>query len=59
MEKEKRALKTENASLRANTAEVPRYSRRRSLKMHGLKDTDGEDVRRITIHALKIQDHLV
>lgn len=63
MEKEMRALKTENVSLRANIAEAQRYSRRWSLKMHGLKETDGEDVRRITIDALakvapKIQGQL-
>ncbi len=63
MEKEMQTLKTENASLRANIAETEHYSRRWSLKMHGLKETDGEDVRRITIDALakvapKIQDHL-
>ncbi len=63
MEKEMQTLKTENAYLRANIAETQRYSRRWSLKMHGLKETDGKDVRRITIDALakvalKIQDHL-
>ncbi len=63
MEKEMQTLKTENASLRANIAETQRYSRRWSLKMHGLKETDGEDVRQITIDALakvapKMQDHL-
>ncbi len=61
--KEIQTLKTENASLRANITETQCYSRRWSLKMHGLKETDGEDVRRITIDGLakvapKMQDHL-
>lgn len=52
MEKEMHALKAENVVLKASIAESQRYSRRWSLKLHGLKEADGEDVRRITINAL-------
>ncbi len=56
-------MEKEMQTLKANIAETQCYSRRWSLKMHGLKETDGEDVRRITIDAPakvapKIQDHL-
>lgn len=52
MEKEVHALKAENVTLKANIAESQRYTRRWSLKLHGLKEAVGEDVRRITINAL-------
>lgn len=63
MEKEMQALKDENATLKSNIAEAQRYTRQWSLKLHGLKEKDGENVRRITIDALAkvapdVQDQL-
>lgn len=63
MEKEIQTLKDENATLKSNIAEAQRNTRCWSLKLHGLKEADGENVRRITIDALAkvapdVQDQL-
>lgn len=38
-------LKAENKALKADIADCQRYSRRWSLKVHGIKEEEGEDIR--------------
>lgn len=45
-------LQTENKTLKADIADCQRYSRRWSLKIHGLREEEGEDIRSKIIDTL-------
>lgn len=45
MKSEISKLKAENKTLKASVVECERYSRRWSLKIHGIREEDGEDIR--------------
>ncbi|GAA6095025.1 uncharacterized protein si:ch211-196c10.15 [Tachysurus ichikawai] len=53
LEKEIKELRVENVSLKESFDEMQRYSRRWNLKLQGIPERDGEDVRGVTIDVLK------
>ncbi|KAJ8003279.1 hypothetical protein DPEC_G00167770 [Dallia pectoralis] len=53
MKDEIHALQAENKILKANIADCQRYSRNWSLKLHSVKEEDGEDVRCRVINILE------
>ncbi|KAJ8003701.1 hypothetical protein DPEC_G00151050 [Dallia pectoralis] len=53
MKDEIHALQAENKILKPNIADCQRYSRNWSLKLHGVKEEDGEDVRCRVINILE------
>lgn len=52
VEKVVQKLQEENQALKAEIAECQRYSRRWSLKIHGVKEDEGEDIRRKIVDIL-------
>ena len=52
MKKEINLLQAENKTLKANIADCQSYSRRWSLKIHGVKEEDGENIRSRIIEIL-------
>lgn len=58
MEREIARLKDENSTSITKVADSQHYTRRWSLKLHGLKEDDHEDIRACTIDALhKVAPH--
>lgn len=63
MEAKVQKLQQGNRQLRQNVMEVQRHSRRWNLKLHGVREQDGENIRSVTIDNLgkvapRIQDKL-